>query len=199
MEAHRNPKWRGWRWVGVQTVITVTVKQAWKAWMSRTTTSLSNTHKSPYKYSNMLGLGQEKGCPIITSTQFPIIDTDGYICIHLWVCEPSRDKARDAFSASLVTLSNVSLMQTSVLDNHFQTLRYFLYSWGLNRGENGLWVQSWDSGGVRPGTDVALTFETSHWRLLGCSWVNQLRQRLLEASRIPFSLKNHYILRSSIV
>lgn len=71
-------------------------------------------------------------------------DTDGYICIHLWVCEPSRDKARDAFSASLVTLSNVSLMQTSVLDNHFKTLSYFLYSWGLNRGENGLWVQSWD-------------------------------------------------------
>lgn len=36
------------------------------------------------------------------------------------------------------------MMQTSVLDNHFQTHSYFLYSWGLKRGENGLWVQSWD-------------------------------------------------------
>lgn len=54
------------------------------------------------------------------------------------------------------------------------------------------------AGSVRPGTDVALTFETSHWRLLGCSWVNQLRERLLEASRKPFSLKNHYILLFSL-
>lgn len=84
MEAQRNPKWRGWRWVGVQTVITVTVKQAWKAWMSRTTASLSNTHKSPHKYSNMLGLGYQKGCPIITSTQFTIIETRMAIFVSIY-------------------------------------------------------------------------------------------------------------------
>lgn len=55
-----------------------------------------------------------------------------------------QGQSQNAFSASLVTVSNVSFMQTSVLDNHFQTPSYFLYSWGLSRGENGLWVQSWD-------------------------------------------------------
>lgn len=45
------------------------------------------------------------------------------------------------------------------------------------------------AGSVRPGTDVALTFEMSLRRLLGCSCVNQLRHKLLEAPSTPFSIK----------
>lgn len=50
------------------------------------------------------------------------------------------------------------------------------------------------AGSIRPGTDGALTFEMSLRRLLGCSCVNQLRHKLLEASSTPFFNQNHHIL-----
>lgn len=163
----------------MQTVIRATVQQPWNAWKKRTTASLSNTQKSPYKYWEMLGLGSEKGCPTIR-------EMDGYIRVHLRVCEPSRNKARDAFTTSLVTVSNAPFMQTSVLDNRFQTPSCFTNSWGLNRSD-GLGVQSWDHCERKTrnwcGFDI-WNVTSEAFRMHLCK---SAQNKLLEASNTPFS------------
>lgn len=98
-------------------------------------------------------------------------DVDGYICMYLFVCvrETGRDKERDAFSASLVTLFQHVIHVDECIKQSLWNSEFCLHSRDWTMVKNGLrWSFKCGSGfsvgiagSVRPGTDVALTFEMS--------------------------------------